>query len=110
MPEAHRLGYAVGADMLRQLVGGAARALKERVPGPDVVADCLFEDLGSSGLVLGEDAVTEVRGCTVREARGNGLLAGGRAAGTVSDLLVQRTAQPGVRRRRSSPGSSGCGA
>ncbi|MFE4451349.1 type VII secretion protein EccCa [Streptomyces sp. NPDC056796] len=36
VPDAHRLGYAVGTDLLRQMVDGAARALRERVPGQDV--------------------------------------------------------------------------
>ncbi|MGC0317885.1 S-DNA-T family DNA segregation ATPase FtsK/SpoIIIE [Kitasatospora acidiphila] len=32
VPEEYRLGYAVGVDMLRQIVDGAARAMKNRVP------------------------------------------------------------------------------
>ncbi|MGW0859213.1 type VII secretion protein EccCa [Streptomyces sp. NPDC002690] len=36
VPDAHRLGYAVGPDPLRRMVEGAARALRERVPGPDI--------------------------------------------------------------------------
>ncbi|ANH95198.1 secretion protein EccC [Streptomyces sp. SAT1] len=36
VPEAHRLGYAVGLDLLRKTVEGAARALRERVPGPEI--------------------------------------------------------------------------
>ncbi len=33
VPEAYRLGHAVSLDMLRDLVDGAARAVRQRVPG-----------------------------------------------------------------------------
>ncbi|MFE7620799.1 type VII secretion protein EccCa [Streptomyces sp. NPDC057496] len=36
VPEAHRLGYAVSVDILKQAVDGVARAMKERLPGADV--------------------------------------------------------------------------
>jgi S-DNA-T family DNA segregation ATPase FtsK/SpoIIIE len=36
VPERHRVGYAVGVDVLRQGVDGAARAMAERVPSADV--------------------------------------------------------------------------
>ena len=36
VPEAYRLGHAVSLDMLRELVDGAARAVKQRVPGEDI--------------------------------------------------------------------------
>ncbi|MFE6667367.1 type VII secretion protein EccCa [Streptomyces sp. NPDC057697] len=36
VPESHRLGYATGAGLLGQMVDGVARAMKERVPGPDI--------------------------------------------------------------------------
>jgi S-DNA-T family DNA segregation ATPase FtsK/SpoIIIE len=36
VPEEYRLGYAVGVDMLRQIVDGAARAMKNRVPPADL--------------------------------------------------------------------------
>lgn len=61
-----------------------------------VVEHCVLERLGSSGIVLGEDAATEVRGCTVRDARGNGVLANGRARGSFTDVTVERTVKPGV--------------
>ncbi|MDH6108940.1 S-DNA-T family DNA segregation ATPase FtsK/SpoIIIE [Kitasatospora sp. MAP12-15] len=36
VPEDYRLGYAVGVDVLRQIVDGAARAMQNRVPGADI--------------------------------------------------------------------------
>ncbi|MEU9319617.1 type VII secretion protein EccCa [Streptomyces sp. NPDC048295] len=36
VPEEYRLGHVVAIDSLRELVGGAARAIKTRLPGPDI--------------------------------------------------------------------------
>ncbi|MFD4570827.1 type VII secretion protein EccCa [Streptomyces sp. NPDC058417] len=36
IPDAYRLGHAVSIDALRDLVDGAARAVRTRVPGPDI--------------------------------------------------------------------------
>ncbi|MFI9005906.1 type VII secretion protein EccCa [Actinosynnema sp. NPDC053489] len=36
VPEAHRLGYAVAVDVVKQLVDGAANAMRNRLPGPEV--------------------------------------------------------------------------
>ncbi|MFE3068527.1 type VII secretion protein EccCa [Streptomyces sp. NPDC059247] len=36
VPEEYRLGHAVSTDALRDLVDGAARAVRTRVPGPDI--------------------------------------------------------------------------
>ena len=36
VPEEYRLGHAVSVDGLRELVGGSARAIKTRLPGPDI--------------------------------------------------------------------------
>ncbi|WP_407916403.1 type VII secretion protein EccCa [Kitasatospora sp. NE20-6] len=36
VPEEYRLGYAVGVDVLRQVVDGAARAMKVRVPNQEI--------------------------------------------------------------------------
>lgn len=36
VPEEYRLGHVVAVDSLRELVGGAARAIKTRLPGPDI--------------------------------------------------------------------------
>ncbi|MFZ3474351.1 type VII secretion protein EccCa [Streptomyces sp. 4.24] len=36
VPETHRLGYAVAADALRQMVDGAAKAMVNRVPSADI--------------------------------------------------------------------------
>ncbi|MFE0731267.1 type VII secretion protein EccCa [Streptomyces antibioticus] len=36
VPEPYRLGHAVGLDMLKDLVDGAARAVRQRVPGEDI--------------------------------------------------------------------------
>jgi S-DNA-T family DNA segregation ATPase FtsK/SpoIIIE len=36
VPEEYRLGHAVSLDALRELVSGSARAIKARVPGPDI--------------------------------------------------------------------------
>jgi S-DNA-T family DNA segregation ATPase FtsK/SpoIIIE len=36
VPAEYRLGHAVSADTLRELVGGAARALKLRIPGEEI--------------------------------------------------------------------------
>ena len=36
VPEEYRLGHAVSVDQLRELVDGAARALKTRMPGADI--------------------------------------------------------------------------
>ncbi|MDX6428604.1 MAG: segregation ATPase FtsK/SpoIIIE, family, partial [Streptosporangiaceae bacterium] len=36
VPDAYRLGHAIGMDALKELVDGAGRAIKARVPGPDI--------------------------------------------------------------------------
>ncbi|MFE3093085.1 type VII secretion protein EccCa [Streptomyces sp. NPDC059248] len=36
IPEEYRIGHAVSADPLREYVGGVARAMAERTPGPDI--------------------------------------------------------------------------
>ncbi|HET6857951.1 MAG TPA: type VII secretion protein EccCa, partial [Streptomyces sp.] len=36
VPEAYRLGHAVSLDILKELVDGVARAVKQRVPGEDI--------------------------------------------------------------------------
>jgi S-DNA-T family DNA segregation ATPase FtsK/SpoIIIE len=36
VPEEYRLGHAVSIDVLRELVGGTARAIKLRVPGQEI--------------------------------------------------------------------------
>ena len=36
VPEPYRLGHAVAMDALRELMNGAGRAIKTRVPGPDI--------------------------------------------------------------------------
>ncbi|MER5538589.1 type VII secretion protein EccCa [Streptomyces mirabilis] len=36
VPQEYRLGHAVSVDGLRELVGGSARAIKTRLPGPDI--------------------------------------------------------------------------
>ncbi|MGW1274176.1 type VII secretion protein EccCb, partial [Streptomyces sp. NPDC002491] len=36
VPEEYRLGHAVSLDALRELVGGSARAIRTRLPGPDI--------------------------------------------------------------------------
>lgn len=36
VPDAHRLGYAVSTDVLREIVDGAVRVLRDRVPAADV--------------------------------------------------------------------------
>ncbi|MCP9206524.1 type VII secretion protein EccCa [Streptomyces sp. NEAU-Y11] len=36
VPDAYRLGHAVSIDALKELVDGAARAVRTRVPGPDI--------------------------------------------------------------------------
>ncbi|MFF7334896.1 type VII secretion protein EccCa [Streptomyces sp. NPDC008150] len=36
VPEAYRLGHAVSLDALKQLVDGSARALRTRLPGPEI--------------------------------------------------------------------------
>ncbi|MEW2397788.1 type VII secretion protein EccCa [Streptomyces sp. NPDC046862] len=36
IPEPYRLGHAVSLDMLKELVDGAARAVRQRVPGEDI--------------------------------------------------------------------------
>ncbi|MEC4020225.1 type VII secretion protein EccCa [Streptomyces sp. H27-D2] len=36
VPDSHRLGYAVSVDVLKQVVDGVSRAMKERLPGPDI--------------------------------------------------------------------------
>ncbi|WP_406368032.1 type VII secretion protein EccCa [Streptomyces sp. NBC_01546] len=41
VPEEYRLGYAVSADPVRQMVTGAARALANRVPSADITPDRL---------------------------------------------------------------------
>jgi DNA segregation ATPase FtsK/SpoIIIE, S-DNA-T family len=41
VPESHRLGYAVSGDQLRQMVEGVARAMADRVPGPDIAPERL---------------------------------------------------------------------
>ncbi|MER6524744.1 type VII secretion protein EccCa [Streptomyces sp. NPDC001508] len=39
VPQEYRLGHAVSIDALRELVSGAARAIRLRVPGPDITPD-----------------------------------------------------------------------
>ncbi|WP_420709669.1 MULTISPECIES: type VII secretion protein EccCa [unclassified Streptomyces] len=41
VPEEYRLGYAVSADPLRQMVTGAAKAIANRVPSADITPDRL---------------------------------------------------------------------
>ncbi|MFG2956503.1 type VII secretion protein EccCa [Streptomyces sp. NPDC048291] len=36
VPEEYRLGHAVALDTLKQLVGGSAKALRTRLPGPEI--------------------------------------------------------------------------
>ncbi|MFD5462949.1 type VII secretion protein EccCa [Kitasatospora sp. NPDC127059] len=36
VPQEYRLGHAVAVDVLRQIVDGAARAMANRLPGPDI--------------------------------------------------------------------------
>ncbi|MEW2396095.1 type VII secretion protein EccCa [Streptomyces sp. NPDC046862] len=36
VPDDHRLGHAVSTDALKELVEGAARAIRSRLPGPDI--------------------------------------------------------------------------
>ncbi|MET7473236.1 type VII secretion protein EccCa [Streptomyces sp. NPDC005648] len=36
VPEEYRLGHAVALDALKQLVGGSAKALRTRLPGPEI--------------------------------------------------------------------------
>ncbi|WP_405576362.1 type VII secretion protein EccCa [Streptomyces sp. NBC_01092] len=36
VPEAYRLGHAVATDSLKELVDGSARAIRTRLPGPDI--------------------------------------------------------------------------
>ncbi|MDQ0784824.1 type VII secretion protein EccCa [Streptomyces sp. B3I8] len=36
VPEEYRLGHAVGIDALKELIQGAARAVRTRLPGPDI--------------------------------------------------------------------------
>jgi DNA segregation ATPase FtsK/SpoIIIE, S-DNA-T family len=36
VPEDNRLGYAVSVDVVRQIVDGAAKAMRTRLPGPDI--------------------------------------------------------------------------
>ncbi|MEV0263961.1 type VII secretion protein EccCa [Streptomyces sp. NPDC050617] len=36
VPEEHRLGYAVSVDVLKQVVDGVSRAMRERLPGQDI--------------------------------------------------------------------------
>ncbi|MEU7042745.1 type VII secretion protein EccCa [Streptomyces varsoviensis] len=36
VPESHRLGYAVSVDILKQVVDGVSRAMRERLPGQDI--------------------------------------------------------------------------
>nr|WP_269810572.1 type VII secretion protein EccCa [Kineosporia rhizophila] len=41
VPEDHRLAYAVSADMVKDIVGGAARAMQDRMPGTDITPERL---------------------------------------------------------------------
>ncbi|MFD3996005.1 type VII secretion protein EccCa [Streptomyces sp. NPDC058548] len=41
VPESYRLGYAVGLDVLRQMMNGAAKAMVDRVPAADISPDRL---------------------------------------------------------------------
>ncbi|MFI7098954.1 type VII secretion protein EccCa [Streptomyces sp. NPDC050161] len=41
VPEESRLGYAVSTDKLRQMVESVARAMRDRVPGPDITPERL---------------------------------------------------------------------
>ncbi|MFC8565871.1 right-handed parallel beta-helix repeat-containing protein [Streptomyces sp. NPDC057245] len=68
----------------------------DTAPTESVVADSLFEHLGTSAVVLGEHACTVVRGCRIRDARGNGVLANGEAQGRVENCDITGTEKPGI--------------
>ncbi|MEU9453135.1 right-handed parallel beta-helix repeat-containing protein [Streptomyces sp. NPDC048277] len=61
-----------------------------------VIADSVFENLGSSAIVISERARTVVRGSTLRDSRGNGVLANGQTRGSVEDCDISATDKPGI--------------
>ncbi|MBZ9640892.1 AAA family ATPase, partial [Streptomyces sp. PSKA30] len=60
------------------------------------VVSSVFEHLGTSGIVLTEQSRITVRGCSIRDARGNGVLASGSAQGSVEDCDISSTDKPAI--------------
>jgi hypothetical protein len=81
------LSRGTGSLALREcrVTNPAGAGVVETSPVGSVLDSCVLEHLGSSALVIGEQGRVLVRGCTLRDARGNGLLANGTAGGTVEN-------------------------
>ncbi|MBZ9640926.1 AAA family ATPase, partial [Streptomyces sp. PSKA30] len=60
------------------------------------IESSVIEHLGTSGIVLTDESRAAVRGCTIRDARGNGVLASGSAQGSVEDCDISSTDKPAV--------------
>ena len=68
----------------------------ETSTGASVIEDCVIEHLGTSAVVIGERANPVVRGCVLRDARGNGVCANGAARGSIEDCEISATDKPAV--------------
>ncbi|MFE0427022.1 type VII secretion protein EccCb, partial [Streptomyces sp. NPDC058953] len=81
VPEAYRLGHAVSTDALKELLDGAARAVKTRVPGADIAPSrmrlCDWWT-GPRLFVLVDDYDMVGGGAAGRTERGEALMARGK--------------------------------
>ncbi|MFJ8475127.1 right-handed parallel beta-helix repeat-containing protein [Kitasatospora sp. NPDC094011] len=79
-----------------RIVNPAGAGIVETSTGASVIEDTVIEHLGTSALVIGENANPVVRNCVMRDARGNGICANGEARGTIEDCEISTTDKPAV--------------
>jgi hypothetical protein len=79
-----------------RVVNSAGAGIVETSTGSSVIEDSVIEHLGTSAVVIGEEANPVVRRCVLRDARGNGVCANGRARGSVEDCEISGTDKPGI--------------
>jgi Holliday junction resolvasome RuvABC ATP-dependent DNA helicase subunit len=61
-----------------------------------VLDDCLFERLGTSGVVVAGHGAARMRACAVREAEGNGICLNGHARIAIEDTTIVGAVKPGL--------------
>ena len=61
-----------------------------------VLDQVVLEHFATSAVVTGDRGDPQLRGCVVRDARGNGVLANGEGRGTIEDCEISGTEQPGI--------------
>ncbi|MBR8743366.1 right-handed parallel beta-helix repeat-containing protein [Nocardiopsis sp. MG754419] len=64
--------------------------------GPSIIEDCLFEEVETSAVVIGEQASPTIRSCVLRDTGGNGVFASGQSGGTIRDCEISGTGKPAV--------------